>query len=91
MNVQKIYSRVKKIFPNVTLPEVVELINDAFDDGDDMLKGRHRLKLNVVEDKLLYALPGNVIEIKRVFYLNSDGNYKPFPRLIGEIDIGDLG
>jgi len=91
MTVQHIYSRIKKIFPNVTVPEIVALINDAFDDGDDLLKGKHRFKINVVEDKLLYPLPDNVIEVERMFYLNSDDEYKPFPRLIGKIDIGDLG
>jgi len=29
MTVQHIYSRVKKVFPDVTLAEVVALINDA--------------------------------------------------------------
>jgi len=40
---------------------------------------------------LLYPLADDVINIKRVFYLNKDGKYKPFPRLIGHIDIGDTG
>ena len=88
MTVQHIYSRVKKVFPEVTLPEVVSLINDAVDGGDDILRGKHQLKLSVVKDKLLYALPDNVFDVKRVFYLNSDSVYKPFPRLIGKIDIG---
>ena len=88
MTVQHIYSRVKKVFPEITLPEVVAVINDAFDEGDDILRGKHQLKINVVKDKLLYALPDNVFDVKRVFYLNSDGLYKPFPRLIGSIDVG---
>jgi len=91
MTIQHIYSRVKKIFPDVTLTEVVALINDAFDDADNILRGMHRKKINVVENQLLYPLADDVINIKRVFYLNKDGKYKPFPRLIGHIDIGDAG
>ena len=53
MTVQHIYSRVKKVFPEITLPEVVAVINDAFDEGDDILRGKHQLKINVVKDKLL--------------------------------------
>ena len=91
MTVQHIYSRIKKIFPDVTLPEIVALINDAFDEGDDILNGIHKKKINVIKNQLFYALPDGVIDIKTVFYLNSDGVYKPFPRLIGSIDIGNTG
>lgn len=86
-----IYSRVKKIFPEVTFPEVIALINDAFDDGDDILQGLHKTKISVVDDQLLYTLPDEVINVDRIFYLNSDSVYKPFPRLIGKIDVGDFG
>ncbi len=88
MTVQHIYSRVKKIFPDVEFAEVVALINDAFDDGDDILKGFHMKKINVVNGQLRYPLGDEVIVVKRVFYQNKDGNYKPIPRLIGRVDTG---
>lgn len=90
MTIQHIYSRVRKIFPAVTFPEIVALINDAYDDGDQFLTGYNRKKINVVKGKLLYTPGDEVISIERVFYLSKDNKYKPIPRLIGNIDIGDL-
>lgn len=89
MTVQHIYSRVKKIFPDVSLAEVVSLINEAFDDADDVLvDDDKRKKMNVVSGQYEYALGNDVITVKRVYYLNKDGDYKPIPLLIGDIDIG---
>jgi len=89
MNVGYIFSRVRKVFPEVSLAEVVALINDALDDGDDILgAGVKTKKISAVSGKYDYPLGYDVIKIKRVFYLDADGDYRPIPKLTGDIDVG---
>ena len=84
-----IVTRVRQVFPEATLQQVAELVNEAIMDQPAITSERHTLKLNVVSGKRYYRLPPEVQRVIRVRYQNSDDEYVPITRLVGDVDTGD--
>jgi len=89
MRVDTFFSRVRKVFPEATLSEVIEIINAAMLEHGDLLGQRGVAYISTVSGKRYYSLPDNIRDITSVYYADSDSNYRKIKRLIGSIDVGD--
>ena len=90
MKPQYIYQRAKKLDPTLKLRDVIEMINSGMFEAHEVLGEVAYTTVSSVEDQRFYDLADTLItEIEQVFYMDSDGTYRPIPRWIGRPDTGD--
>lgn len=91
MNVGIIFSKIKKVFPDVTQRKVIEFINEAVvSELPDILNEEKRIFVDLVADERFYKLPEDVIKVNKVLIKNFDGVFVPIDRLVGSVDTGDF-
>jgi hypothetical protein len=78
-------------FPKLTVQKLTRLINQAYNDGDLAIFKEINIKIDVVEGTRYYAIPttNRPLRMTGVQYLNSDSEYKPIPRHVGQTSAED--
>ncbi|MFC1535735.1 hypothetical protein ACFL4H_00045 [Candidatus Neomarinimicrobiota bacterium] len=85
-----IHQRAKRIDPSLSFRELIELVNEGMREAYDILGEEAYETANVVEDQRFVDLGDDTItEVLELYYMDSEGRYRPLDRLIGRADIGD--
>ena len=96
LNVKKIISRVRQVFPDAPETYIINLINECLVDLGKYSTKVEYAKVNSVEDKQWYTLSdaNSGIDVNKVFrvdFMDSSGEYVKIPRLLnGEILTMDI-
>jgi len=90
-NLSAIHSELRPLFPKLTVVQLARLINSFFNDSDLVVNTDYIKDYDVVDGTKFYAIPTdkNIISIRSVHYLASDGKYKPLPEYVGTTLMGD--
>jgi len=90
MKPEYILQRARKLDPTLKLRDVIEMINSGMFEAHEVLGEVEYSTVSSVEDQRFYSLGDDLItEIEQVFYMDSDGVYRPISRWIGRPDTGD--
>ena len=90
MNIDYMYRRVKKVFPNCTLREVVELVNEGMREAGDVLGDETYTTVTLVDGQRFYDLGDTLIsEILEVSYMDAEDKYRPISRYVKRPNLGD--
>jgi len=89
MNIIKLTSIMERQYPT-NVAEIVEILNDLIDDGEDLLKGAKFEYINIVDGQRFYKLKSPVADILSVSFQNTSSNYIPINRLVGKSDTGEI-
>ena len=101
LNVKKIISRVRQVFPDAPETYIINLINECLVDLGKYSTKVEYAKVNSVEDQQWYTLREEVdgttnsnIEVNKVYrvdFMDSSGDYVKIPRLLNnEIQTMDI-
>ena len=96
LNVKKIISRVRQVFPDAPETYIINLINECLVDLGKYSTKDEYAKVNSVEDQQWYTLSdaNSGIDVNKVFrvdFMDSSGEYVKIPRLLnGEILTMDI-
>ncbi len=84
-NLNAILSEMREIDPSLTLAKLARLVNMFLNDMDLVVNTEYELDTNVVSGTRYYAIPAdqNILSIRHVYILASNGYYKPIPEYIG--------
>jgi len=76
------YSRAKRVNPNLTLREFVDYLNEAIETEFPELLGKTQFtKITVQDGRRYYPFPESVDVIKVVYYKDSEDNYRIIKRI----------
>jgi len=94
MTIDYIFQRVKKVFPNATLREVVELVNEGMRETGDVLGAETYTTIDVVDGQRYYDIATletdtTISQILEVFYMDSEDKYRPITRYVFRPNLGD--
>ena len=89
MNIIKLTSIMERQYPT-NIAEIVEILNDLIDDGEDLLKGAKFEYLNIVDGQRFYKLKSPTADVLSISFQNTSGNYIPINRLVGKSDTGEI-
>ena len=86
-----IYNELIDEFPKLTMQKIGRIINQAYNDGDLAIFKEINIKIDVVDGTRYYAIPttNRPLRLTSVQYLNSDSEYKPIPRHVGQTSAED--
>tara|TARA_R100000995_G_C3410112_1_gene88981 strand:- start:218 stop:526 length:309 start_codon:yes stop_codon:yes gene_type:complete len=96
LNVKKIISRVRQVFPDAPETYIINLINECLVDLGKYSTKVEYAKTNTVADQQWYTLSdaNSGIDVNKVFrvdFIDSSGEYVKIPRLLnGEILTMDI-
>ena len=89
MKVYNLLTQMKRAF-NTDMTEIVEILNEFIDDGEDLLKGTKFEYLNIVDGQRFYKLKSSAVDVSSVLFQNSLGTHVPINRLVGKTDTGEI-
>ena len=90
MTPEYMLQRARKIDSTLTLRDIIELINDGMREAYEELGEESYVNANVVEDQRFVDLGDvTVTEVVEVYYMDSEGRYRPILEYLGKVDIGD--
>lgn len=75
---------------STNIVEIVEILNELIDDGEDLLKGTAYENIDIVDGKRFYKLKGSAHDVVSVLFQNTSGVYVPINRFVGKTDTGEI-
>lgn len=84
-NLSAILSEMRQVDPGLTLGQLARLVNMFFNDMDLVVNTEYEDDVDIVSGTRYYAIPTdqNILSIRHVYILASNGYYKPIAEYVG--------